>query len=316
MIKKKSIYFALFMFVVLFLIIKVGHNTPEHFAGEMKQNILNFAKENLKNEETLNVTLHSPNAILIDLENNIVMEKRSGEKISPASLTKIMSAIVAIEHLDDLNKEITLKEDMFAELIAANASMAGFLPNEKVAALDLLYGMMLPSGAEASIGLATDIAGTEEAFVELMNNKAKQLGMENTHFHNVTGLHHPGHYSTVKDISELLHYAVKNDVFRKIFTADRHSISPTNRHPDGVTLTSTLFSKMETSDFLGGEILGGKTGYTEQAGLCLASLAKINGQEYILVTAGADGNQHTEQYNIADAFVVYQHLGSIVEGNE
>lgn len=312
MIRKKSIYFVVFIMVVLLLIFKVSNNAPEHFVGEVKRNFLDTSKENIKNEDSLNVTLYSPNAILIDLNNNIFMEKRSEEKISPASLTKIMSAIVAIEHLRDLNKEITLQEEMFAELYEANASMAGFLPNEKLAAIDLLYGMMLPSGAEASIGLATNIAGTEEAFVKLMNEKANQLGMENTNFINVTGLHHPEHYSNVKDISKLLQYALKNDVFREIFTAERYSISPTNRHPDGITFTSTLFRKIETNAFVGGEILGGKTGYTEQAGLCLASLAYINGQEYILVTAGADGDQHTEQYNITDAFAVYQHLGSLM----
>ncbi|WP_102275045.1 D-alanyl-D-alanine carboxypeptidase family protein [Cytobacillus massiliigabonensis] len=253
--------------------------------------------------------LHSQNAILINLKDHkILMEKHSEEIIFPASLTKIMTALVAIENLSDLHKQILLPERLFSDLYAANASMAGFLPNEKVAAIDLLYGTMLPSGAEASIGLANEIAGSEAAFVQLMNDKAKQLGMKDTHFINATGLHHRDHYSSVKDISVLLEYALKNQTFRAIFTAERHSTLPSNLHPDGITFKSSMFKNIDPANFLSGEIIGGKTGYTEQAGLCLASIAVINGDEYLLITAGANGNHQTEQFNITDAIEVYKQL--------
>lgn len=254
--------------------------------------------------------LYSSNAILIRLKDDaVLMEKNSGEKIYPASLTKIMTAIVAIENLSDLNVEVNLADSMFEGLYEADASMAGFLPGEEVRAIDLLYGVMLPSGAECCIALADHIAGSEQDFVKLMNRKAEKLGMKNTHFENTTGLHVENHYTTVKDMVILLRYALQNDTFREIFTAFRYFVPPTNKHPDGVTLYSTMFEGLGDQSIIGGEILGGKTGYTGEAGLCLASLARVGEQEYILITAGAKGDHYSEQYNITDAFAVYNSIG-------
>jgi serine-type D-Ala-D-Ala carboxypeptidase (penicillin-binding protein 5/6) len=253
--------------------------------------------------------LVSQNAILVSLEDHkILFNKNSKDTIYPASLTKIMTAIIAIEKLKDSEQPVTLPADMFDSLYEEGASMAGFSPDETVPAIDLLYGVLLPSGAECCIGLADFIAGSEASFVKLMNEKAEALGMKNTHFMNSTGLHDPDHYTTVEDLSILLNYALKNDTFRSIFTASRHSTEPTSKHPDGITFYSTMFENMPSPDFNGGSILGGKTGYTSNAGLCLASLAEKYGKEYILITAGADGNHDTEQFNITDALFVYNSL--------
>jgi D-alanyl-D-alanine carboxypeptidase (penicillin-binding protein 5/6) len=250
--------------------------------------------------------LNSPHVILVNLKNHyVVFERGSEERIFPASLTKIMTVLVAIENISDLNELIILPREIFSDLYNANASMAGFLPGEEVAAIDLLYGTLLPSGAEASIGLALRVSGSESEFSKLMNKKAIEIGMEDTHFTNATGLHDDNHYTTVKDIAKLLEYALNNEVFYEIFTTMIHSTSSTNRHPDGITLYSTLLKKTNALTFDGGKILGGKTGYTEEAGLCLASLAEKNGSEYLLVTAGAAGNNYTEQYHIKDALTIY-----------
>ncbi|MEG6521538.1 D-alanyl-D-alanine carboxypeptidase family protein [Desulfotomaculum sp. 1211_IL3151] len=253
--------------------------------------------------------LNSPNAILIRLKDHtILMKKNSEEKIYPASLTKMMTAIVAIENLPNLKGEIKLTHSTFQGLYKADASMAGFQPGEQVRAIDLLYGVMLPSGSECCIGLADQIAGSEQNFVKLMNQKATDLGMHNTHFENSTGLHNENHYTTVKDLAILLSYALQNDTFREIFTSPRHATGPTNRHPRGITFHSTLFEDLNNQTMIGGEILGGKTGYTNEAGLCLASLAKVGKQEYILISAGAKGDHHSEQYNITDALAVYNSI--------
>lgn len=253
--------------------------------------------------------LYSSNAILISVDSNqILLDKSSDEKIYPASLTKIMTAILAIENLSNLNDRIYLSKDMFQRLHSQNASMAGFLANERVAAIDLIYGVLLPSGAESCIGLANEIAGSEKNYVRLMNEKVEKLGMKNTHFTNSTGLHNTKHYSTVNDIAKLLEYALENDTFREVYTSKRHTTKATNLHPDGITFESTMFKKMDTEDVNNGTIQGGKTGYTEDAKLCLASLAKIDGKEYILVTTNADGNPYTEQFNILDAFTVYNQI--------
>lgn len=254
--------------------------------------------------------LNSPNVILIRLKDHaVLMQKSSEEKIYPASLTKIMTAIAAIENLPDLKGEIKLTNSTFQGLYEADASMTGFQPGEKVSAIDLLYGALLPSGAESCIGLADQIAGSEQNFVKIMNQKAADLGMDNTHFENATGLHNENHYTTVKDMAILLSYALQNDTFGEIFTSSRHSTQPTNKHPNGITFHSTMFEELNNQNISGGEILGGKTGYTDEAGLCLASLAKVRRQEYIMISAGAKGDHHSKQYNITDAIAVYNSIG-------
>lgn len=253
--------------------------------------------------------LYSRNAVLVRLaDQRVLFEKNSDEEIYPASLTKIMTVVIAIENLTDLNQSIRLSKEMFETLYAENASLAGFLPGETVPAIDLLYGALLPSGAECCIGLAEDICGSEAGYVELMNEKAKALGMEDTHFTNTTGLHSSDHYTTVRDLALLLEYSLENDTFRDIFTSQRHYTAPTDLHPGGITLCSTLFQSMDSSGISDSLILGGKTGYTSKAGLCLASLAKIDEEEYILITAAAEGNHYTEQFNIMDALYVYSSL--------
>lgn len=251
--------------------------------------------------------INSSYAVLMQARGGkVIGEINSGETMYPASMTKIMTAIVAIEELDDLNQEITLTNEMFTGLYERDATQAGFQPDETVRAIDLLYGVMLPSGAECCIALADTISGSEEGFVELMNQKAEKLGMDSTHFCDSTGLHDPNHYSTVKDIAVLLKYAIRNDTFREIIESPYYSTPGTNIHPDGITFYSSMFNNLPDPTVTGGRILGGKTGFTNDAGLCLASFAEIDGIEYILVTGGAfsAGTPH-----ITDAVTIYNRLG-------
>lgn len=256
--------------------------------------------------------LYSPYAILVNLtDGEVLMEKNSRERIFPASLTKMMTAILAVENTDDLDEVILMPESIFGNLYAEGASMAGFQPGEEAKLRDLLYGILLPSGAECCIAFAERIAGSEEAFVEIMNEKALDLGMNDTHFCNSTGLHEEEHYSTVRDMETLLSYALQNQEFRDAFTSSRHSVQPTAYHPEGFTFFSTLFQGMDDGTVFGGEILGGKTGYTEKAGLCLASLARVGEEEYVCVTAKAMGSHDTEPYHIWDAMKAYNQIGKL-----
>ena len=251
-------------------------------------------------------TLYSPYAVLVDLESgNVLAEQNSAERMYPASLTKIMTALIAIEETEDMEQTTTLPSDIFPSLYEENASLAGFQPGERVTWKDLLYGVMLPSGAECCLTFARQIAGSEGAFVDLMNKKAEELGMNDTHFANATGLQDKKHYSTVRDIAVLLRYALENETFRQVFTARRYSVPPTVYHSEGFTFYNTMFQAMDNAGISDDDILGGKTGYTEKAGLCLASLAEINDREYIFVTAKADGNHYTEPYHVIDAENVY-----------
>ena len=261
----------------------------------------------------------SRHAILLDAQSGQVLaQKRADERTAPASLTKMMTILLAIEAEPDLDKQVTLPEDIFPALQIEKASMAGFAPGETVTVRDLLYGAMLPSGAECCEALARLVSGSEDNFAALMNQKAASLGMKNTHFTNPTGLTDTEHYSSAADMAKLLQAALHNATFRTIFTAEHYTTTATAQHytttataqhPEGVSLTSTLLGKLDGTELPeGAQIEGGKTGYTAAAGLCLASLATVNGKEYILVTLAAPGDHGTEQYNIRDAVHVYQKL--------
>lgn len=251
--------------------------------------------------------LYSKTAYLLSLrDDRVLLDLNSYKRIYPASMTKIMTVLVAIEQLPALDAVIELRADIFEKTTSENAATAGFLPGEHVKAIDLLFGAMLPSGAECSIGLAEYIAGSEDAFVMMMNRKAEQLGLEDTQFANATGLHTRGHYTTARDMVLLLQSALDNDLFAAIFTTSRHSTAPTNLHPDGITMISTLFNKMSRDEIPGVSLLGGKTGYTHEAGQCLVSLAEAGGNGYILITAGAyPEDPLTQLFHIEDARGIY-----------
>lgn len=166
----------------------------------------------------------SRHALLMDAQTGQVLaQKRANEKVAPASLTKMMTVLLAIEAQPDLDQPVTLPEDVFPELTAENASMAGFAPGETVTVRDVLYGAMLPSGAECCEALARLVSGSESAFVALMNQKAAELGMKNTHFCNPIGLTETEHYSTAADLAKLLQAALQNETFRTIFTTEHYT---------------------------------------------------------------------------------------------
>lgn len=296
------------LIVICTLIIMVGWNKG------VKDWFMQFERPVIKEVDLTGI--NSPNAILITARGGKVLgEINADERIYPASMTKIMTVIVALENLDSLDQEITLDSDVFSGLYERDATQAGFQPGETVRAVDLLYGALLPSGAECCIGLADEIAGSEADFAELMNKKAHRIGMNNSHFCDSTGLHDPDHYSTVRDIAVLLKYSIRNDEFREIIESPYHSTGVTNLHPDGITYYSTMFKNLSDPTVTDGRILGGKTGYTDEAGHCLASFAEIGGREYILVTAGAAGDA-ANPLHIKDAVTVYNRVGQAVQALE
>ena len=173
----------------------------------------------------------SRHAILLDAQSGRVLaQKRADERTAPASLTKMMTVLLAIETEPDLDKQVTLPEDIFPAIQTEKASMAGFVPDETVTVRDLLYGAMLPSGAECCEALAQLVSGSEENFAALMNQKAAELGMKNTHFTNATGLTDTEHYSSAADMAKLLQAALHNTTFRTIFTTEHYTAGQAGRN--------------------------------------------------------------------------------------
>lgn len=197
---------------------------------------------------SLDANLYSEHAIFIELDTNTtIYAKQETTPVSPASLTKIMSAIIAIEYYQDYFHRLFISPTVLNSLSLENSSLAGFNAYETVTVKDLLYGTLLSSGGEATLTLAIDIAGSEEQFVVLMNQLAKKLELSNTHFINACGFDDKNHYSTVSDIGKLLIYCLKNDVFREIFTTKQYTTSASIFHPNGITLSSTMFERMPSS---------------------------------------------------------------------
>ena len=223
--------------------------------------------------------------------NEVMYEKNAYEKMYPASMTKMMSAIVAIENMDDLNREVTISYEMLSGLYEANASMAGFNVNETVTIKDLLYGLMLPSGAECAYALGYTLFGSIDNYVSMMNEKAKMLKMNDTHFVNPTGLHNDDHYSTCYDLSILLDYCLDNDIFYQIFTCDRYIAS------NGLELSSTSLTRLDDNSY----IAGAKTGFTNLALRFLASFANYR-EEYIIISGHASSSEKA----IEDADKLYK----------
>lgn len=234
-------------------------------------------------------TTDAKTAIIINKSTNTVLAARNAhDKVYPASTTKVMTLLVAAEHITDLNDTFTMTLAITDPLFVRDASVAGFLNNETITMGDLLYGLILPSGADAAVGLAVKIAGSEEAFVGLMNQKANELGLQNTHFANVSGLHDVNNYTSAYDMAVILATALENELCKTILSTKKYTTSITPQHPEGILLSSTLFDYMYGTEPEIATITSGKTGFVNESGYCIASYGtnNTNGNEYIVVTMG------------------------------
>ena len=242
-------------------------------------------------------------AVLVNADDGtITASKNANEKMYPASMTKLMSLLVAVENIKDFNDTYTITYELIAPLIEQEAARAGFESGETVSITDLLYGMALPSGADATMAIVDYVSGNEETFVALMNQKAKALGMNHTHFTNAVGLHDENHYSTALDIAILMKAAMENPTCRQILGSVEYRTTSTQQHPNGMILLSTMYKRMYGNEVKNMTIIGGKTGFTDQAMQCLASYATaVDGNEYVVVTAYAP----TEMNPVFDSFAMY-----------
>lgn len=273
----------------------------ENVASEEKINL--FAKHT-ENTAAIGDDIVSQNIIVINCDTNTVVAARNADtRCYPASTTKIMTILTAVDYITDYNKTFTFSFEITDPLYIAEATLAGFSADEAVNMTDLLYGAILPSGADATVGLALSVAGSEQEFVKLMNKKARQLGLKNTNFVNSSGLYDPNHYTTPEDMAVIIREAMKNELCRKILSTYQYTTAATPQHPEGILLTSTLFSHMYGTEPEGSDILGGKTGFVNESGYCIASFGKSDGgTEYVCVTLGGSGLWPT----VYDQFHLYE----------
>lgn len=248
----------------------------------------------------------STHAILIDESTDtIVASKGAKDRISPASMTKVLTVLVAAENItqEQLEDTFTMTLEITDYSYVNDCSNVGFLDGEQVKVKDLFYGTILPSGGDAAVGLATYVAGSHEAFVELMNEKLEALGLADTaHFTNCVGLYDENHYCSVYDMAVIMKAALQNELCKEVLGEKCYTTAPTTEHPEGITISNWFLRRIEDKE-TGGEVLGAKTGFVEQSGNCAVSYSMSDaGTPYICVTAGSSSSwrciyDHVEIYN-------------------
>ena len=236
-------------------------------------------------------TLPSQYAVVIDRQKGVILaEKNMNAVISPASMTKILTLLVAAEQITNLDDTFTITTDITDFCYVNDCSVVGLKVGETVSIRELLYGTILSSGADAALGLAVYTAGSQEAFVALMNEKLDALGLSETaHFTNCVGIYAPEHHCTVYDMAMILSAAMENPLCREVLSAHTYQTDPTPEHPDGQTLSNWFLRKIEDHDQEQSvRAVGAKTGYVQQSGNCAASWGENSqGTEYLCVTANA-----------------------------
>lgn len=248
----------------------------------------------------------STHAILIDESTDeIVAAKGAYDRISPASMTKVLTVLVAAEQIteDQLDDTFTMTREITDYAYSNDCSAVNFLDGEIVTVRDLFYGTILPSGADAALGLATYVAGSHEAFMDLMNAKLNGLGLSDTaHFTNCVGLYDDNHYCTIYDMAVIMKAAVQNEMCREFLSAKKYTTTATTEHPEGILISNWFLRRIEDKD-TGGEMLCAKTGYVQQSQNCAVSYGtSANGTPYICVTAGSTSSwrciyDHVEIFN-------------------
>ena len=250
---------------------------------------------------------------MVNLTNGIpIYEKNADQKMYPASLTKIMTVILALENIPDPDTvKIPLKQYIQDSLYGTNASLGGILLGEEVTATGLMYACMLQSANEAALMLADYMAdGSQKRFVEMMNTRAKELGCTGTNFANPNGLFDENNYTTARDMAIIAKHAMSLPKFMEICSQVRYDIGPTNKH-DKLIQISTVKMMDKNSQYYYAPVQGIKTGTLPESGRCLASTATLEGQTYLTILLGAPINDETgkeipELINFVETKKLYQ----------
>lgn len=230
------------------------------------------------------------------------------EKMYPASLTKIMTALVTLESKDvNLSDTVTVSANADSGTFAADEQVCGIKAGDKLTLEDLLYGLLLYSGNDNAVAIAEYVGGSSENFAEMMNKKAKEIMATHTHFVNANGLHNDDHYTTAYDMYLIFNECIKNEKFVEIIEADSYKVNVSNEDGSERELAwepSNFYALGQAKLPKSGKIIGGKTGTTLKAGNCLILLVESDSQKpYISIVMGA-----------ATKDILYQDMTAMIEG--
>lgn len=259
------------------------------------------------------IEINSKNAVLINLNTgSVVYEKNKDEHVSVASLQKILTSIIAIENIKDLNETVIINADRISS-IDWDVYVIGLKDEEEVTYYDLLYATLLDSAGDAAKYLALSVSPSEEEFAKLVNEKVKEIGLKDTVYKDPIGLEREGQYSTAYDMAKVLEYALKNETFKKIFTTAEYKFTDEEFEIKG--------PRKKANDLNAPYIMGAKTGFTDEAGICLASYIKNGKEEFILVTlkANYDVNKNQnflDQKHLMDFYLDKYEVKKIIKKND
>lgn len=240
-------------------------------------------------------------ALLVSPDSGMVLySKNADQKRYPASTTKIMTALLTLENVSNLDETVT-SEAVDFENVTADSSNAGIQLGEQVTVRDLLYALMLPSANEAAYMLARHVGGSWEQFVDMMNDRAAELGCTGTHFCNPCGLHEEDHYTTAYDLYLIAKQAMKDVTFRDIVSTVQHRMAKTNLHEERIIFTTNqlIFSSFQPWSYA--NCLGIKTGHTSQAGNCFVGYAEYGDAKLFSVVLGCSDSSK-EYPSVAASF--------------
>ena len=255
-------------------------------------------------EDNENVFLDSESAILVNLDTGEVVASRNpDEQIYPASMTKVLTLLVANEQMTDRTGTFTITEDITTHTWQNDLSAVCWSIGETVTVEDMEYGTILPSGADAAIGLARYAAGSEDTLVELMNNKVRDMGLsEDANFTNVTGMHDEGEHCTVTDMAMIMKAAVEYQHTLDVMRTGEYRTSHTLEHPEGVYFFNLFLDRTQVAEAEGtlkGNVICAKTGFTNESRNCAVTYyISESGTHYVCVTAKGKGSRRVVQDHI------------------
>ncbi len=257
--------------------------------------------------EKPDIDLSSEHVLVVNLNTGTeVFSVNPDDTVFPASITKILTAILTIEACTDLDEKVEVTRSAMAN-VDLYSSQAGLIPGEHLSVRDLLGLLMVKSACDAASVLAERVSGSEEAFAELMNAKAAELGCAHTHFVNSSGMHSLDHYTTPRDMSRIVLYAMQNPVFIEFFSMKQVATEATEKSGKRFfSTTNFLIDANRGGKYYYKFATGGKTGTTTPAGRCLASTAKKGEAEYLCLVFGAGGDSKGNNYAFDDTIALYK----------
>ena len=286
----KKIVYILLIFIIIFCNLKFV------YADDIQEEV--FSKNDL--EDIISTSATSKEELILNSRIAIAYDRNSGKTIwgkdenkrtAMASTTKIMTAIIVVEksNLDDI---VTIS----SKAAGTGGSRLGLKKDDKISMMDLLYGLMMKSGNDAAVAIAEYVAGSVDGFAVLMNEKARELNLKDTHFVTPHGLDNPDHYTTAYELAKIADYALKNDIIAKVVSTKFYTIN-INGYPKDLSNTNELLGNVEG-------VNGVKTGFTNNAGRCLVTSVNRSGFNIITVVIQAD----TKKDRTRDSIKLIEHI--------